>query len=79
MKRYRGYYIDGTVFRSEAEIDKFYRDSIIQKIKTFKDMMSRYADRYSRRELNRIAQEITDREQILFTDYGMTWEEIEAL
>lgn len=77
MKRYKGYYIDGVIFKSKEEIDAFLKNAIIEKIKTFHNML--FSGRYNASEMMAITKEISDREKILHDEYGMDWEAIENI
>lgn len=77
MKRYRGYYIDGVVFKSMSEIDTFVKNSIIDKVKQFMGMF--ISEHYTAEQKKVISDEITIREQRLQTEFGMTATEIEAI
>ena len=77
MKRYRGYYIDGVVFKSMSEIDTFVKNSIIDKVKQFMGMF--LSDSYTAEQKKAVSDEITIREQRLQTEFGMTATEIEAI
>ena len=77
MKRYRGYYIDGVVFKSMSEIDTFVKNSIIDKVKQFMGMFP--SDSYTAEQKKAVSDEITIREQRLQTEFGMTATEIEAI
>lgn len=77
MKRYKGYYIDGAVFKSEKEIDLFLKNEIIKKIKILSEMFA--SDRYTTGEKMRLTKDIHDRERILHDEYGMEWDEIEMI
>lgn len=77
MTRYKGYYIDGVIFRTKQEIDDFIKNEIIRKIKIFYELFS--SDRYSPAEKMSICKEISTREIRLHDEYGMEWDEIEAL
>ena len=79
MKRYKGYYIDGVVFKSEAEIDEFCKKTIIEKIRMFHDMLFNHGDRYTPAEQYKICEEISIREQRLHDEYNMSWEDIEEI
>ena len=77
MKRYKGYYIDGVVFKSSQEIDAFLKNAIIEKIKQFMTMF--VSDRYTAEEKMAISNEITNRENRLQKEYGMSASEVEEL
>lgn len=77
MKKYKGYYIDGVVFKTEAEIDAYHKNSIIEKIRIFNEMLTN--PRYNDAELIAITAEITLREKRLHDEYGMSWEDIEEI
>lgn len=71
MKKYRGYYIDGATFKSQAEIDDFIKENAkkgyIQALRIF--------DRRGTMEASAFCSE---RAQHLHT-LGYTWEEIEEI
>lgn len=77
MTKYKGYYIDGVIFKTKAEIDGFIKAEIIKKIKVLHDMM--FSGRYSNAEVMQLNNEITFREERLHDEYGMNWEEIEEI
>lgn len=77
MTKYKGYYIDGVVFKTKAEIDSFIKAEIIKKIKVLHDMM--FSGRYSYAEMMKINEDITVREYRLHDEYGMEWSDIEEI
>jgi hypothetical protein len=77
MKKYKGYYIDGVVFRSQKEIDNFLKEAHIKKIKVFHEML--FSERYSAAQKMELTRWIHDREVILHDEYKMTWDEIEEI
>ena len=72
MKKYRGYYIDGTVFHSEAEIDFFLKEKAIQGFRIAVQMFSRNPSM----EASLYAAE---KAEYLNNLYGMDWDENEAI
>ena len=77
MTKYRGYYIDGVVFKSMSEIDTFVKNSIIDKVKQFMGMF--LSDHYTAEQKRAISDEITIREQRLQKEFGLTGAEIEEI
>ena len=63
MIKYRGYYIDGVVFKTKEDIDTFVRDTIIKKAKQFIEMLA--SGRYNACEMMKISEEISIREKRL--------------
>lgn len=72
MKKYRGYYIDGIIFKSTAEIDAFLRETAI---KAYKQAI-RHFEKYANMEASIYADQIAQR---LHRVHGLTWEEIESI
>lgn len=72
MKKYRGYYIDGTVFHSESEIDSYLKDKAITAFKNavwaFTRNPSMAASLY-----------VAEKAEFLNNLHGMDWDEIEAI
>lgn len=79
MKRYKGYYIDGVVFNSKADIDNMIKEETIKKIRMFHDMLFKFEKRYTVPEQLKICEEISIREKRLHDEYGMSWEDIEEI
>ena len=77
MKRYKGYYIDGAIFNSEAEIDSFIKNEIINKIKMLHDMM--FSGRYNTADMMALSNEISTREERLHNEYNMSWDDIDMI
>ena len=75
MTKYRGYYIDGVVFNSKAEIDEFVRNLLINSARQFNDMLM--SGRYDSAEMMQISDEITIREQRLHNEFNMSYEDVE--
>lgn len=75
MTKYKGYYIDGVVFKNKAEIDEFIKQSILDRLQIFFSMFN--SDRYSAKEKFAISCEIAIREKRLNTEFGMSYAEIE--
>ena len=75
MMKYRGYYIDGVVFKTKAEIDEFLKNAIIKKARVFNDMLM--SGRYDASQQMQLSDEISLREKTLHDEYGMDYEEIE--
>ncbi len=71
MKKYRGYYIDGAVFSSKAEIDDFIKENAKQAyIKALRV--------FNRRGTMEASAFCSERAQHM-NRQGYTWEEIEAI
>ena len=77
MTKYKGYYIDHVVFNSKKDIDEFCKNELIKSIKKYTDMM--FCDRYDASQKMVLAGWIADREHLLHDEYGMSYEEIEAI
>lgn len=75
MKQYRGYYIDGICFNSEAEIDAHIKVQNIKRMNRFNRMM-----REAKTSARMMAASIeADKAARYLHDYcGMSWAEIEA-
>lgn len=71
MKQYKGYYIDGVIFSSEADIDEHIKAAMIRSYKVACEMFSRHSDM----EHSIYASEIAVRLHAL----GLTWDEIEQI
>lgn len=72
MKNYKGYYIDGVIYKSEAEIDKFLETQAVEAYKTacwyFNKEMSMEASMYA-----------DEKAEILVNKFGYTWEQVEEI
>ena len=71
MKKYRGYFIDGLVFKSEAEIDRFILDRSIREYRSACRMFEKHPDI----EHSVYMSEIAD----LLHNLGLSWDEIEQI
>lgn len=72
MRKYRGYYIDGVVFKSEKEIDDFHRESAVGAYKTAVEL---FASHPSMERSNYVH----ERAVMLVEIYGYTWDQVEEL
>lgn len=72
MKKYRGYYIDGCVFRTEKEIDDFVKNQAVKKYSTLCAMFSRNPSM----ELNAI---MCAHAYSLHHEHGLSYEQIEQI
>lgn len=79
MRRYKGYYLDGVIFKTESEVDEMIKNEIIRKIRIFHDMLFNHGERYTPYEQMKICEEITNREKRLHDEYSMSWEDIEEI
>ena len=71
MKKYRGQFIDGLVFKSEAEIDRFILDRSVREYRSACRMFNNHPDM----EHSVYMDEIGD----LLHNLGMSWDEIEQI
>lgn len=72
MKKYKGYYIDHITFNSEAEIDAFLKE---QAIKGYKQAVWFFC-KESTMEASIYA---TEKAEYLHKQFGMSWNELEAI
>ena len=72
MKEYKGYYIDGAIFKTKEDIDAFLKKQAIKAHRIACEMFAIHPDM----EHSIYASEKAD---ILNKQFGMNWEEIEAL
>lgn len=72
MKSYKGYFIDGIIFNSKKDIDKFLE---FRAIVNYPILCAKFRENPTP-ELSAI---LTEKAEELHTEYGKTWEEIEAL
>lgn len=72
MKSYKGYAIDGVYFQSQAQIDAFIRESLLNSFKAHTEDFELHRNYSSAEGANRVAEK-------LVSQYGMSWEEIEEL
>lgn len=77
MTKYRGYYIDGVVFKNKKDIDEFVKNAIIEKIKQFTEML--FSGRYDASQMIELTAKISMRERRLHDEFGMSYEEIEMI
>ena len=75
MMKYKGYYIDGVVFNSKAEIDEFVKAEIIKKARIFNDMLM--SGRYEASQMIKLSTEISIRERRLHEEFNMDYDSIE--
>lgn len=70
--KYRGYYVDGVIFNSKADIDRFVKEEAIRAYKRSVELFvekptfehSLYSD---------------EKAEYLHTEFGMDWDEIEEI
>ena len=72
MKEYKGYYIDGIYFNNKEDIDAFLKKQAIKAYRIACEMFAIHPDM----EHSLYASERAD---ILNNQFGMDWDEIEAL
>ena len=77
MTKYRGYYIDHVTFNSKSDIDEHIKNELIAGVKKLMKMF--LSARYSAEEKMIISASITDKEQILQKECGLTGAEIEEI
>lgn len=71
-KRYRGYYIDGVIFNSKADIDKFIEQKAVESFVTACEIFNRLVTA----EASIICHQ---RAENLVKNFGYTWDAIEAI
>ena len=72
MTKYKGYYIDHIYFNSKADIDAFIKDLEIAR---YKKLAIMFANHHSME----ISAAMDDLSLVLVNQYGLTWEQVEAL
>lgn len=72
MTNYRGYYIDGVVFNSKADIDKFVEEQAVLKFKKY----NKYFSEHPSMEASRLC---TQQADILHNQFGYSYDRIEEL
>lgn len=72
MKQYKGYYIDGVIFKSKKDIDEFRKENAIERYKLLVKEFVRKSDH----AINKI---IVEHEERLHKVFGLSYEEIEEL
>lgn len=72
MTTYKGYYIDGVIFASKADIDNFLKE---REVERFKKAVESFAHHPSME----CAMWQTGRAENLVNNYGYTWGQVEAL
>lgn len=72
MTTYKGYYIDGAIFASKADIDNFLKE---QAIRSFKNSVESFAHHPS----IEASMWQTGKAENLVNNYGYTWAQVEAL
>lgn len=72
MKQYKGYYIDNVIFNSAAEIDSFRKSQAIQAYKVA-------CEYFSETHTVEAALFCDKKAQYLADNFGMDWEEIDAI
>ena len=72
MRKYKGYYIDGVVFKTEKEIDDFHRKNAVESFRKSVEYFAKHptmeASIYS-----------GERAENLVKNYGYTYNEVEAI
>lgn len=79
MKKYKGYYIDGVIFHSEAEIDEFHREGQLHRFKTLMELFYQYLDKNDPVQAMAASKEASISADVLVNHYGYTWEQIEEI
>ena len=72
MKQYKGYYIDGVIFNSKADIDKHIER---QAVDYYKAAVAVFAEKHTF-ESSTVCEEAAER---LVNNFGYTWEQVEAI
>lgn len=72
MKQYKGYYIDGAIFKSKADID---RHSEKQAVEYYKAAVAVFAEKRTF-ESSTVCEEAAER---LVNNFGYTWEQLEEI
>jgi hypothetical protein len=71
MKKYKGYYIDHVYFNSEAEIDEFIKNGMIERFKAACQCFATFADMEHSILCDEYAEQLHK--------MGLDWAEIEAI
>lgn len=79
MKQYRGYYIDGVIFSTKAEIDAHIKAQNIRAFKAHMRLFNRYSDQHKLERAMAASNAASRVAEFLVKQCGMTWAEIEAL
>ena len=79
MKQYRGYYIDHVIFNSTADIDLHIKNQLISRVKKFSKLLDNAGAHFSAEYAHGCMQEISNAEQKLHDEFGMSYEELEML
>lgn len=72
MKKYRGYYIDSVIYRSESEIDEAIKQNAIERYKTLNKL-------FAKRASVECAALCAEQARYLHDECGLSYEEIEEL
>lgn len=72
MKKYRGYYIDGSCFKNQKEIDEFLKEQAINSFKIAVELFCKY------RNMEASIYE-SEKAEVLVKQFGFTWGEVEEL
>lgn len=72
MTKYKGYYIDHIYFNCKADIDAFIKELEIARYKKLAIMFANHPSM----EINAA---MSDLSLVLVNQYGLTWEQVEAL
>jgi hypothetical protein len=72
MTQYKGYYIDHICFNCKADIDAFIKELEIARYKKLAIMFSNHPTM-------EVSAAMSDLSLVLVNQYGLTWEQVEAL
>ena len=72
MKQYKGYYIDGVVFKSKEEIDKCIEEKAVEAYKTALEI-------FARRMTMEASIYVSEKADRLHDDFGYDWETLEKI
>lgn len=72
MKRYKGIFLDGTVFQTKEDVDRFLREEAVRSYRTSVEV-------FARRCSFEAAAWAADKAERLNREFGFSWEEIEQI
>lgn len=72
MRQYKGYFIDHVIFNSKEDIDNFIKQRAIERLISLNEEFARKADMA-------IMKMISDCEDRLHDEFGMSYEELEEI
>lgn len=72
MKQYKGYYIDHVIFNSKADIDAHIKAQAIESYKRAAELFDTHKTIENAYYIDQLAER-------LINQFGMTWEEVEAI